>query len=91
MVILVTVVSGRWRETEKLRILGVAVMPAYVFSITLLGNNYDAFEGGRLKFLLEPVIYVFIIVQVFYALRYIYIGSREGIAVRKNVAARKDC
>ena len=83
VVILLTVVTGRWRETEKLPILGVAVMPAYVFSITLLGNNYDAFEGGRLKFLLEPAIYVFIVVQVFYALRYIYLGSREEMVVRK--------
>jgi len=74
------ITSNSWRSDNA----------AYVFSITLLGNNYDAFEGGRLKFLLEPAIYVFIVVQVFYALRCIYLGSREEMVVRKNVTPRKN-
>ena len=52
-------------------------MPAYVFSITLLVNNYEAFEGGRLKFLLEPAIYVFIVVQVFFSVKYFFVGSKR--------------
>ena len=45
----------------------------YVFVISLVaGNTYDAFEGGRIKFLLEPTIYIFLFVQAFFGLKYIF-------------------
>ena len=65
-------------------IIGVSLVPMYVFVITLVGNNYDAFEGGRLKFLLEPPIYILIVVQAFFGLKYMYFGSRGEPDSRKR-------
>jgi len=71
----------RLTSTRKLsharKAFSVSIVPLYVFSVTLLGNTYDAFEGGRLKFLLEPAIFIFIVIQVFHAVRYISIGSKQ--------------
>ena len=74
-IIFVIIILRRWQTASKVRILGVCVVPSYVLGITLLGNNYDAFEGGRLKFLLEPTIYVFILVHIYLAIKFIYIGA----------------
>ena len=75
LVLSITLVS-RWPQTNLTPIVGLSIVPLYVFAITLTGNIYDAFEGGRLKFLLEPVIFTFIFVQGVLSVRYIYLGSR---------------
>ena len=63
--------------------VGVSIIPLYVFAVTMLGNSYDAFEGGRLKFLLEPVIFIFIVVQAFAGVRYLYLGARGELGSRR--------
>jgi hypothetical protein len=76
LVVVVVEVSRRnWVRFWPL--IGLSLVPLYVFGITLMGNNYDAFEGGRLKFLLEPTIYIFIYVQFVLALKFIYSRFRK--------------
>ena len=75
LVLTITLVS-RWPQTNLMPIIGLSIIPLYVFTITLTGNIYDAFEGVRLKFLLEPVIFTFIFVQGVLSVRFIYLGSR---------------
>jgi hypothetical protein len=73
LLVLVTTVTSQWNRTSILPIVGVSIVPLYVFVISLVaGNTYDAFEGGRIKFLLEPTIYIFLFVQSFFGLKYIF-------------------
>jgi hypothetical protein len=74
-VVIITMV-GRRDRSYVLRTIGILIVPLYVFSITLLGNVYDAFEGGRLRFLLEPTLYTFFLVQVFCVVKLMIMGSR---------------
>ena len=89
VVVVATTTASRWRATPNsggrnlskitpiLRIIGVMVIPMYIFGVTLIGSVYDGFEGGRLKFLLEPTLYTFIVVQAFLSVKYIFVGSKR--------------
>jgi len=77
-IVVVTLTTfNRFGASSIMPLIGIGLVPLYVYAITLTGNIYDAFEGGRLKFLLEPSIFVFIFTQCYLALRYIYVGSQH--------------
>ena len=85
LLVLVTTVTSQWKRTSIMPIIGVSIVPLYVFVITLVaGNTYDSFEGGRLKFLLEPIIYIFLFVQAYLGVKYIYLGSKGGTNCKKK-------
>jgi hypothetical protein len=85
VVVLITTVVGRWKRTRIMPIIAVSMVPLYIFLVTLVfGSTYDAFEGGRLKFLLEPSIYIFIFVQAYLGVKYIYLGSKGGTNCKKK-------
>lgn len=55
--------KNTWLELYK--ILGLILVPGYLFGVCILGNRFDWYEGGRMRFFLEPVLYVFITVQLY--------------------------
>ena len=70
---IVALVSDRLLEKQNLlRVCGLCVIPGYILVISLLGNRYDWYEGGRLKFILEPTIFVFCSVYVYRALYHLW-------------------
>lgn len=64
--------------TNLARIIGMAIVPGYVFSITLVGSVYDGFEGGRLRFLLEPTLFVFVVTQGYFGIKHLFLGARSN-------------
>ena len=70
--------ANRSIRPNMLPIIGKILVPLYVFGISLLGNSFDAYEGGRLKFMLEPTIFVFIFVQICSALHHFLLGVRTS-------------
>ena len=53
-----------WKKKKHYRRwIGVSTVPAYVLGISLLGNRFNWYEGQRLKFFLEPTLFVFLVVQ----------------------------
>tara|TARA_Y100001934_G_scaffold281512_1_gene391477 strand:- start:554 stop:1972 length:1419 start_codon:yes stop_codon:yes gene_type:complete len=47
------------------QVLGVILVPGFIFGICIFGNRFDWYEGGRLKFFLEPVYFVFVSSQIY--------------------------
>ncbi len=70
--------ANRSIRPNILPIIGKTLVPLYVFGISPLGNSFDAYEGGRLKFMLEPTIFVFIFVQICSALHHFLLGVRTS-------------
>ena len=66
---IVALVSDRLLSKQNIvRVCGLCVIPGYILVISLLGNRYDWYEGGRLKYILEPGIFVFCSVYSYRAL-----------------------
>jgi hypothetical protein len=53
------------------RSIATAFVAVYILMIILIGNRYEWVEANRLKFLLEPSLYVFVVTQFVLALRWI--------------------
>ena len=53
-------------RNDIIRLSGLVLIPAYIFSLCILANRFDWYEGGRLKYLLEPTYFVFILVQAYW-------------------------
>jgi len=69
LLFIVALVSDRLLEKQNIvRVCGLCVIPGYILVISLLGNRYDWYEGGRLKYILEPGIFVFCSVYSYRAL-----------------------
>ena len=72
LLLVVALVSDRLLEKRKLlKVCGLCVVPGYILTISLLGNRYDWYEGGRLKYILEPGIFVFCSVYIYRVLYYL--------------------
>ncbi len=59
------------------RVFGITAIPGYILLICLLGNRYDWYEGGRLKYFLEPSLYVFLTVQFYNLMKRLKLFSRN--------------
>ena len=53
------------RKSEWRKILGLILVPGFVFGVCIFGNRFDWYEGGRMKFFLEPVYVVFVSSQIY--------------------------
>jgi hypothetical protein len=51
--------------------LATTLAAVYILLIILIGNRYEWVEANRLKFLLEPTLYVFVVTQFVLALRWV--------------------
>ncbi len=61
--IVLWICRNNYRLREARRSLAVAIGAAYVLMILLMSNRYAWTEVDRLKFFLEPALYVFIVTQ----------------------------
>jgi len=48
-----------------LKIFGLTLVPGFILGVCIFGNRFDWYEGGRMKFFLEPVYLVLIASQIY--------------------------
>ena len=76
------------KQKEILRLCGLSLIPCYILSVCILGNRYDWYEGGRLKYLLEPTYFVFISVQAYWFMKFVGPGLFNLAAKKLKVKSR---
>ena len=58
--------STRLKKKDQFyKCVGLILVPGFIFGICIFGNRFDWYEGGRMKFFLEPVYFVFISSQIY--------------------------
>ena len=60
-------ISSKKKPRNLFNVVGLLLIPSYIFAVCILGNRYDWYEGGRLKFFLEPTFFVLIATQMYMA------------------------
>ncbi|MDC3379227.1 hypothetical protein OAX78_02990 [Planctomycetota bacterium] len=79
--------SGPLSKARLRAYLGVGLVLAYVLAILHLCNRYEWTEGRRLKFILEPSMFVLIVVQAHAACR--WVRGRRTTQGQSNLSERR--
>ena len=56
---------SKWTWRWWIRSMALVLVPGFLFGICILGNRFDWYEGGRMRFFLEPVFFVFVVSQLY--------------------------